>query len=121
MPNWFKGNSQPIGYAPIVMQNRIIDGEFAMVLSNIKVRNLTHAVNCSIIATMINGAQRRGMLRLDKDLIGLAHENIRIKLAFAAACSISLMRIPGFRLSYLSSIHLKGFSMWKGNRYCGEY
>lgn len=85
MSNWFANNSLSIGHTPLVRLNRIADGAPATLLAKIEGRNPAYSVKCRIGVSMVDDAQRRGVLGEGKQIVEPTSGNTGIALAFVCA------------------------------------
>jgi cysteine synthase A len=85
MARIFEDNSRSIGNTPLVHLRRIARDLPARVLGKIEGRNPAYSVKCRIGASMIDDAERRGVLRPGVEVIEPTSGNTGIALAFVCA------------------------------------
>jgi cysteine synthase A len=88
MAQYFHDNSQSIGNTPLVRLNRITQGARATVLAKIEGRNPAYSVKCRIGASMIQAAERDGILTpgsRDRVVVEPTSGNTGIALAYVCA------------------------------------
>src|SRR5881392_185313 len=81
----FADNSFSIGRTPLIRLNRVANGAPVTLLGKVEGRNPAYSVKCRIGASMVWDAERRGVLKLGKELIEPTSGNTGIALAFVAA------------------------------------
>lgn len=83
--NIFDDNSLTIGKTPLVKLRRLSQETQANLYGKIEGRNPSYSVKCRIGASMVWDAEKRGVLKLGKELIEPTSGNTGIALAFVAA------------------------------------
>src|SRR5512139_1373802 len=88
MARIYEDNSRSIGRTPLVRLNRITQALPATIVAKIEGRNPAYSVKCRIGASMIEAAERDGILRpgsRDLTIVEPTSGNTGIALAFVAA------------------------------------
>jgi cysteine synthase A len=81
----YQDNAESIGNTPLVRLRRVVGDARATVLAKIEGRNPAYSVKCRIGASMVEDAERRGVLASGKELIEPTSGNTGIALAYVAA------------------------------------
>jgi cysteine synthase A len=84
----YEDNSKSIGRTPLVRLNRVSQGTGATVLAKIEGRNPSYSVKCRIGASMIEAAEKDGILvpgSRERTIVEPTSGNTGIALAFVAA------------------------------------
>ena len=82
MATIFADNPSSIGNTPLVRLNRVTSGK---VLAKMEARNPSFSVKCRIGVSMIEDAEKRGLLVGEKELVEPTSGNTGIALAYVAA------------------------------------
>jgi len=85
MAQIFEDNSRSIGNTPLVHLRRIGRDAKARILAKVEGRNPAYSVKCRIGASMVDDAERRGMLTPGVELVEPTSGNTGIALAFVCA------------------------------------
>jgi cysteine synthase len=88
MARIFEDNARSIGNTPLIRLNRVTQGLGVTVLGKIEGRNPAYSVKCRIGASMIEAAERGGLLTpgsRDRTIVEPTSGNTGIALAFVAA------------------------------------
>ncbi|HEY6002968.1 MAG TPA: cysteine synthase A [Anaeromyxobacter sp.] len=88
MARIYEDNSKSIGRTPLVRLNRVTQGTGATVLAKIEGRNPSYSVKCRIGASMIEAAEKDGILvpgSRERTIVEPTSGNTGIALAFVAA------------------------------------
>jgi cysteine synthase A len=85
MANWFEDNSYSIGNTPMIRINHITRGAGAMVLAKIEGRNPAYSVKCRIGSSMVEDAERQGLLSPGREIVEPTSGNTGIALAMVGA------------------------------------
>jgi cysteine synthase A len=88
MARVYEDNSKSIGRTPLVRLNRVVQGAGATVLAKIEGRNPAYSVKCRIGASMVEAAERDGILvpgSRARTIVEPTSGNTGIALAFVAA------------------------------------
>jgi cysteine synthase A len=81
----FENNSLSAGRTPLVKLNRLVGHNRATVWAKIEGRNPAYSVKCRIGVSMVQDAEKRGVLTAGKELIEPTSGNTGIALAFVSA------------------------------------
>ncbi|MCC7412511.1 MAG: cysteine synthase A [Gammaproteobacteria bacterium] len=82
---YFENNALAIGNTPLVRLNRVVDPAGPLVLAKIEGRNPAYSVKCRIGASMVQDAERRGVLNPGMQIVEPTSGNTGIALAFVCA------------------------------------
>ncbi len=82
---YFENNALAIGNTPLVRLNRVVDPAGPLVLAKIEGRNPAYSVKCRIGASMVQDAERRGVLKPGMQIVEPTSGNTGIALAFVCA------------------------------------
>ncbi len=85
MAKFSEDNSLSIGNTPLVRINRMAQGLNVTILGKVEGRNPAYSVKCRIGASMIWGAEKKGILRPGVEIIEPTSGNTGIALAYVAA------------------------------------
>jgi cysteine synthase A len=85
MASIFANNAQSIGNTPLIRLNHVVDGAKAIVLVKIEGRNPAYSVKDRIGASLIEDAEKRGVLKAGVEIVEPTSGNTGIALAYVAA------------------------------------
>ena len=85
MSGIFEDNSRSIGMTPLIHLQRIGRESRARILGKVEGRNPAYSVKCRIGASMIDDAERRGVLKPGVEVVEPTSGNTGIALAFVCA------------------------------------
>ena len=85
MARFFKDNAEAIGRTPLIRLNKIIGPTDAVVLAKIEGRNPAFSVKDRIGVSMIEDAEKKGLIRRGTEIIEPTSGNTGISLAYVCA------------------------------------
>src|SRR3954469_10651224 len=85
MARIFEDNSRSIGGPPLIHLRRIGRDAKARILGKVEGRNPAYSVKCRIGASMVDDAERRGLLKSGVEVVEPTSGNTGIALAFVCA------------------------------------